>query len=719
MRRTFTWTPPSTSFVVRATTFALLGLGSPGAHAQAIFSENFDLPVVAENAQAAVPAGWLIEDVDGRTPDPSVAPLVNAAWVRLGRPEQQTVAASTSWYAPEGAADDWLITPRISLGAASALSWVSQSVDTQFVDSFEVRISTVGTARADFLANPPLLVVNNENSTLTPHLVTLFNLGYANKDVYFAFRNITNNGYILAVDDVRVDNAVLHDLSVEGAVSTAGYTRIPLLLNPTLTGRFSVTNEGSGALTAIAVTGAFTRDGSPAGTVTGTPIATLAPTASAAVTLPPFTPSQTGEYGFTASANPTETDEVPANNTAVAPMVTITDNEWARDDGVVTSLLGIGAPAGEMGVVFDVTTEVRVTAVRAVGEIHSENPDGGTPGTTGVITAHIHLASTPSALDNPSSLVATSEDVTFTVDAQAELRDFPFAGDGVVLAPGRYFFGLEMPTGNESLGTADNIFSNDTYWVRWDGQTPATVESFGETFKRAFIIRVIVAPVTPSSSSSSMASSAGLASSSAGTTSGIASSASTVSSAGAASSSTTGASSLAATSTGTSSVSVAGSSSLASSVGTASGASSLASSLASPSSSPAGSSGAAVSAEPSSSGPSSLVASSSMASGSSTAASSATTASSAPTASSTTAASSASMVVASSLVLASSSNATSRPNSSGGASGSQGPSNNGGDSGGDSSNCKCADAKGSGAGALGLALVGVVAARRRRLTRSA
>ncbi len=101
----------------------------------ATFSENFE--------SGSIPAGWVLIDNDGLTPDPNVA-FVTEAWVVVDddSTDGNFVAVSTSWYTPVGQADDWMITPLVSLLGSARLSWRAQAPDPGFADGYEVYIST-------------------------------------------------------------------------------------------------------------------------------------------------------------------------------------------------------------------------------------------------------------------------------------------------------------------------------------------------------------------------------------------------------------------------------------------------------------------------------------------------------------------------------------------------------------------------------------------------
>lgn len=157
--------------------------------------------------QGAFRPGWTVEDVDGNTPDPAVE-FVSAAFVVTDEfePGDNFGAYSTSWYAPLAASDDWMISPQITLGAASVLSWDGWAPDQAYPDGYEVYVSTTGNTVADF-TDPPIFTIDDEADPYASHMVdlsTLMPISYADEDVYIAFRNNSDDDFILVIDNVRV-----------------------------------------------------------------------------------------------------------------------------------------------------------------------------------------------------------------------------------------------------------------------------------------------------------------------------------------------------------------------------------------------------------------------------------------------------------------------------------------------------------------------------------
>ncbi len=160
-------------------------------------------------------AGWTLHDVDGATPNANVGALT-AAWNAPFTLDGRDAALSTSWLDPAGTADDWMVTPAINLpstGNQIALEWVSQAPDASYADGLEVYISTTGTAVSDF-TGPALY---NTTATGEPQTWTLRSVdisSFNGQTVYIAFRNNSNDDYILGVDDVTVREVFPNDLEM-------------------------------------------------------------------------------------------------------------------------------------------------------------------------------------------------------------------------------------------------------------------------------------------------------------------------------------------------------------------------------------------------------------------------------------------------------------------------------------------------------------------------
>lgn len=151
----------------------------------------------------ALPAEWTVTDVDGNTVNAMVN-FIDAAWTVTDELQagMNFAAYSTSWYTPAGMSDDWLITPQVTPSATSQLRWLATAPDQDFPDGYEVRVSTMSTDTADF--TDVLLTVDAELGAFTARAVDLS--AYAGMPIYVAFRNTSNDDFLLLVDNVRVSN---------------------------------------------------------------------------------------------------------------------------------------------------------------------------------------------------------------------------------------------------------------------------------------------------------------------------------------------------------------------------------------------------------------------------------------------------------------------------------------------------------------------------------
>ena len=156
-----------------------------------------------ENFNSGIPSTWTTNNADGLVPNSAVSTFTNA-WIAY-QESPDTCAASTSYYSPAGQAADYLITPKISLNSFTKLIWSARSVDASYPDTYLVLISSTDSLVASF--TDTLMVIDQELYYWQKRSVQLDLEGYANQDVYFAFKNITNDGYILLIDDVKVQGS--------------------------------------------------------------------------------------------------------------------------------------------------------------------------------------------------------------------------------------------------------------------------------------------------------------------------------------------------------------------------------------------------------------------------------------------------------------------------------------------------------------------------------
>jgi hypothetical protein len=165
-----------------------------------IFSSKGQTILFEDNFNDGISTEWTLFNQDGLVPDAAVSEF-DQAWISF-LDGADSAAASCSYYTPSGQANDYLITPKISLGNFSKLVWKARSFDASFPDGYQVLISTTDSLPSSF--TDTLLTVIAENATGNTRSIELDLEGYANEDVFIAFQNNTTNGYILILDDVSV-----------------------------------------------------------------------------------------------------------------------------------------------------------------------------------------------------------------------------------------------------------------------------------------------------------------------------------------------------------------------------------------------------------------------------------------------------------------------------------------------------------------------------------
>jgi len=211
---------------------ALLSIGFSANAQSTLFEEDWDGvgPGISE---------WTLYNVDGLTPvgpagtsGEALSNLVTDAWNVLSLDEIRVangqaaynypaaavgmfdnIIASNSWYEPVGIANDWLVSPPITIPAGSTgltLNWAAVSLgNASFLEDYQVYISpTGGNNVANFTTL--LLDVNNELSTGSFRTAAL-NSALSGTTIRIAFRNDGNDQYVMFLDNISVTGTLSND----------------------------------------------------------------------------------------------------------------------------------------------------------------------------------------------------------------------------------------------------------------------------------------------------------------------------------------------------------------------------------------------------------------------------------------------------------------------------------------------------------------------------
>ena len=170
-----------------------------------VFEEDFD------SWSALDGHGWSFVDndgdavnwklaVDGQAQDYDYTTLVGLSDpVRLYSESYSNIDASTY------DADNWAVTPAITLGDASKLSYYVGLGDVDYHDKLGVYIGTTADISAmTALVEPTAVIVDNINQ-MEERVVDLSD--YDGQTVYIAFRHQEDDGFFLFIDDIKVTSA--------------------------------------------------------------------------------------------------------------------------------------------------------------------------------------------------------------------------------------------------------------------------------------------------------------------------------------------------------------------------------------------------------------------------------------------------------------------------------------------------------------------------------
>ncbi|MBK7148318.1 MAG: choice-of-anchor J domain-containing protein [Bacteroidetes bacterium] len=461
--------------------------------AQTVFLETFD-GVGGSTAGGpgtfAFPNGWLLVNVDNLTPNTQVA-YVNEAWERredFANNVADSAAFSTSWYTPEAQADDWMWTPTITVPANGQLKWNAVTYDAQYPDGYEVRImvapdsptGSAGNLGNMVSASTQLFTIAAENTTWTPRSVSL--AAYAGQSVRIAFRNRTNNMFLLLIDDVEVSAVINNNVSLTTVNPLSEYTLTPLSQVPAAGYAVSalVTNSGLNTATQVSLE-ATVYNAANAIVASGNSGSTgIVVGGTATLTATNFLPTAPGDYMVVYNLTMNPADQAQADNVDTQ-YISITASTYARDNGIVTGSLGIGAGnGGFLGQDFILNTSADLHYIQGFF----------TRGYTGKRLAAV-VWSMPAGV--PSTIVAVTDTITYPDDS-ARLYQLPIKGGIANLAAGRYAFTFIEFDSTLALGQTNEIFTLTRGWVNWPtipGGTWSNPETFGATFERAYVIRPI------------------------------------------------------------------------------------------------------------------------------------------------------------------------------------------------------------------------------------
>lgn len=487
------------------------------------FSANFDDCGQDPPVPAPPPAGtypsppqFTVHNVDNRTPAANVAYVSNAWIVRedFQNNVNDCVMFSTSWYAPPGAANDWAAFPTVAAGAITPtantrLRWNAKTYDPLYRDGYEVRYSTAGTAVADFLANPALFSTPAEESTWTARELDLGTL--AGTPIHLAFRNNSNDKFLLVIDDIVVEDVLQFDPELTAIANTedsATYGVVPAWLGMPYALSATVLNNGENALTGVTVDADTLADATLQDSGSSLPLPSLASGATSDIPVFDGVLDSIGRWTAEGTVTAVEGDQDPSNSSAEAYLVHVSADEISRavPDEPTAGTLGIGAGnGGELGNDFVIDTAARLIAIRYTIENSDQLPDNPDPAPDGDgigdfngLTLQATLRAWNTVDDEPGAALYTV-DVEIPADAPIGATPLEFAlPPGTILPPGRYLAAAVEPIPPTlPLHTVGGRFTPGTSWIDWPTNPFggwANPEEFGPAFARHFRLSAVLVP---------------------------------------------------------------------------------------------------------------------------------------------------------------------------------------------------------------------------------
>ncbi len=149
-----------------------------------------------------LPSGTIVKDYDE---NPTMSGVSNVdftkgswstALVEKGNP----AAVSSSYTTYDYPVDDWMILPSVHVNSVEdVLAWDGISLHYDYREDYKVLISETGTDTDDFVE---VYSVTDEDYFPRRHAISLAN--YVGKDIYVAFVHTGQDGFILAIDNIKI-----------------------------------------------------------------------------------------------------------------------------------------------------------------------------------------------------------------------------------------------------------------------------------------------------------------------------------------------------------------------------------------------------------------------------------------------------------------------------------------------------------------------------------
>ena len=196
--------------------------------AQSLLNEGFN---------AGVPAGWTMYNDNNQV---YYSDFQGGAWTACtvtGNPAP--CVWTTSFFNPTAVADRWLVTPQLNIPAAGyAVIFDAMNYNASYPDGLTVKISTTDNQKSSFTTVQTYIPGDEWES----FMIDLS--AYAGQNIYVAFVDQTNDGFVLLLDNVNVCVPPADEIKAVSA-SMSGYSP----MNAVSQVKVTVRNKGAQPLT--------------------------------------------------------------------------------------------------------------------------------------------------------------------------------------------------------------------------------------------------------------------------------------------------------------------------------------------------------------------------------------------------------------------------------------------------------------------------------------
>lgn len=402
---------------------------------------------------------------------------------------------------------NWLFTPSRTFQNGDVISFFTRTVDAQqYADRLQLRLSlngtsvnagTTNTSVGDFttllLDINPTLNLTTYPETWTQYTVTLSGIATPTAG-RLAFRYFVTNGgpsgsnsdYI-GVDDFAYTPAGAGSANVTVDKNYHPYTIIPLEQVTPITIGTTVRNIGTvGTTDAMLKADVFMFPDftTPIQTFTS-PATTIAAGGNTMLTVGTWTPSMIGDYYVEYTSSSTGNTVTSADTSGY--VISIDDNEYARDNAQVSTAFGLGAgPVGYIGSMFMVNATTNLDSVLTAIQKPGEN--GAAIGDS----TKIAIFNVSGGL--PNAIIGTSPAYIFTAadTTQMVVHTHPVmavGGGRLSLSPGMYFVAVVEHETSVGLAFTNDVFKTNSVYASWSTMPWTAVEAFGAAFAKTPVIR--------------------------------------------------------------------------------------------------------------------------------------------------------------------------------------------------------------------------------------